>query len=591
MASLSRTISSTPAASPDHKPSRPPRRSPTSSPPPSPTPCSPSSPASASPAPTSPPLSSRIRSYSAPAWRERCPPRVDGFAGLGLSSPDIARLISLVGSHFRLRSIVSNLQFHLSLFGSSGNLLRMLERNSYLVGTDLEKVKPNVALLRQCGLGTCDISKVCIHAPRMLTAKLEHAREMVACAEGLGVPRGSGMFRQALQAVAFLSEEKIADKVYLKKTFRWSNAEVSFAMTKAPMLLRRSKDMLRRRSEFLISVVGLEPAYIAHRPVMLYYSMEGRLRPRYYVLKFLKEYGFLDCDGSFYSAITMADNVFLKNAPTGDRRHAAGLPTALGSIALSLSAVQAACYPLAAYLAERHDRLTVIALGAFLWAAGRRSFPWSALSFAAMWLELVGFSHGETAALITLFKVATSLGGLFGGNMGDVLARRLKNSDRIILSHQLRLGDRPLRRPAARAPEQPGELRQARRRAVSSWGSWPPGTPRPRTGCKNTTRASLVHFSKSAADGGRGQHAKPRRQQRKRSATWTTPLLLRLEKAADVRQPSDSAEVELGDLTDPGSFSWRTQLACTGAEATQRPSAATRRAQELVGSGSNRRRG
>ncbi|KAL6846665.1 hypothetical protein ACP4OV_024113 [Aristida adscensionis] len=257
-------------------------------------------------------------------------------------------------------------------------------------------------------------------------------------------------------------------------------------------------------------------------------------------------------------------------------------PTALGSIALSRSIVQTASYPLAAYLAARHDRLTVIALGAFLWAAatfliafsttfpqmavtaalngvglalqipaihafvadsvdgagrgvafgwlqvagkagtvagtslglllaptsfmglpgwrfafvllgvvggavgvsirafaagdaarGRAatpatvkpvrqelqefareakavmripsfqviiaqgltgSFPWSALSFTAMWLELVGFSHGETAALMTLFKVATSLGGLFGGKMGDILARRFKNWGRIVLS-------------------------------------------------------------------------------------------------------------------------------------------------------------
>ncbi|CAD6343843.1 unnamed protein product [Miscanthus lutarioriparius] len=257
-------------------------------------------------------------------------------------------------------------------------------------------------------------------------------------------------------------------------------------------------------------------------------------------------------------------------------------PTALGSIALSRSVVQTACYPLAAYLAARHDRLTVIALGAFVWAAatfligfsttfpqmavtaalngvglalqipaifafvadsvdgasrgmafgwlavagkagtvagtslgllmapttflglpgwrlaflllgvlgaavgvsirafaasdGARgrvvtaasvkpvrqelqefareakavmripsfqviiaqgltgSFPWSALLFTAMWLELVGFSHGETAALMTLFKVATSLGSLFGGRMGDALARRFKNSGRIVLS-------------------------------------------------------------------------------------------------------------------------------------------------------------
>lgn len=62
------------------------------------------------------------------------------------------------------------------------------------------------------------------------------------------------------------------------------------------------------------------------------------------------------------------------------------------------------------------------------------SFPWSALSFSAMWLELTGFSHAKTAFLMGLFVVANSLGGLFGGMMGDVLSKRLPNSGRIILS-------------------------------------------------------------------------------------------------------------------------------------------------------------
>ncbi|CAO2834387.1 unnamed protein product [Amaranthus hypochondriacus] len=62
------------------------------------------------------------------------------------------------------------------------------------------------------------------------------------------------------------------------------------------------------------------------------------------------------------------------------------------------------------------------------------SFPWSALSFSAMWLELTGFSHTETAFLIGLFTVASSLGGLFGGWLGDKLSRRLPNAGRIILA-------------------------------------------------------------------------------------------------------------------------------------------------------------
>lgn len=62
------------------------------------------------------------------------------------------------------------------------------------------------------------------------------------------------------------------------------------------------------------------------------------------------------------------------------------------------------------------------------------SFPWSALSFATMWLELIGFSHKTTAFIWMLFIIAGSLGGLFGGKMGDLLAKRLPNSGRIILS-------------------------------------------------------------------------------------------------------------------------------------------------------------
>ncbi|XP_059631365.1 uncharacterized protein LOC132274180 isoform X2 [Cornus florida] len=62
------------------------------------------------------------------------------------------------------------------------------------------------------------------------------------------------------------------------------------------------------------------------------------------------------------------------------------------------------------------------------------SFPWSALAFAPMWLELSGFTHEKTAFLMAVFVIAASLGGLFGGRMGDILSKRLPNSGRIMLS-------------------------------------------------------------------------------------------------------------------------------------------------------------
>ncbi|OIT40201.1 PREDICTED: uncharacterized protein LOC109237098 [Nicotiana attenuata] len=62
------------------------------------------------------------------------------------------------------------------------------------------------------------------------------------------------------------------------------------------------------------------------------------------------------------------------------------------------------------------------------------TFPWSSLSFVTMWLELIGFSHKTTALLWTLFQVSLSLGALFGGRMGDVLAKHFPNSGRIVLA-------------------------------------------------------------------------------------------------------------------------------------------------------------
>uniref|UniRef100_A0A3Q7G8C0 Major facilitator superfamily (MFS) profile domain-containing protein n=1 Tax=Solanum lycopersicum TaxID=4081 RepID=A0A3Q7G8C0_SOLLC len=220
-------------------------------------------------------------------------------------------------------------------------------------------------------------------------------------------------------------------------------------------------------------------------------------------------------------------------------------PTRLGSLTLFRSMVQSLCYPLAAYLAVRHNRAHVIAYGAFLWAAATflvafsstftqvavsralngiglaivapaiqslvadstdddkrgMAFGWLQLTsnigsiigglFSLMiapvtllgipgWrlaFHLVGiisiiigilvrlfandphFPDGHlkatnegpgrsfksevlglvqeaktTGVLICLFVVGSSIGGLFGGRMGDMLSQRLPNCGRIILA-------------------------------------------------------------------------------------------------------------------------------------------------------------
>ncbi|EMS54259.1 hypothetical protein TRIUR3_07982 [Triticum urartu] len=195
-------------------------------------------------------------------------PILAGLTGLGLSRSEIARVASLAPRSFRSRSVVSGLEYYLPLFSSSESLLRGLKKYKYFLSSDPERVvKPNIELLRECGIGTSDIAKLCLAVPWLLSAKPERVQVMLACAKRLGVPRGSGMFRHALKAVESLSEEKLAAKVeYLRNTFRWSDAEVGIALRKAPLMLTKSNQTMQSKSEFLISEMGLEPAYLAHCP-------------------------------------------------------------------------------------------------------------------------------------------------------------------------------------------------------------------------------------------------------------------------------------------------------------------------------------
>ncbi|XP_048537673.1 uncharacterized protein LOC125516241 isoform X1 [Triticum urartu] len=241
-------------------------------------------------------------------------PILAGLTGLGLSRSEIARVASLAPRSFRSRSVVSGLEYYLPLFSSSESLLRGLKKYKYFLSSDPERVvKPNIELLRECGIGTSDIAKLCLAVPWLLSAKPERVQVMLACAKRLGVPRGSGMFRHALKAVESLSEEKLAAKVeYLRNTFRWSDAEVGIALRKAPLMLTKSNQTMQSKSEFLISEMGLEPAYLAHCPVMLCLSLEGRVKPRCYVIKFLKANGLLDRHWTYGTIVRVSEMVFVE---------------------------------------------------------------------------------------------------------------------------------------------------------------------------------------------------------------------------------------------------------------------------------------
>lgn len=78
-------------------------------------------------------------------------------------------------------------------------------------------------------------------------------------------------------------------------------------------------------------------------------------------------------------------------------------PTGLGSLTLFRSIVQSSCYPIAAYLATRHNRAHVIALGALLWAAAT-----FLVAFSSTFLQVTSIFLLFVSFLTTSFYIFSS---------------------------------------------------------------------------------------------------------------------------------------------------------------------------------------
>ncbi|CAL4946554.1 unnamed protein product [Urochloa decumbens] len=242
---------------------------------------------------------------------ETLAPRVSQLLGIGLSTPQIARLVPVVPYVLASPAYdVSRLKFYMGFFGSFARLHVTIRRDAQFLRRSAEKVEQSAALLRQCGLGARDIALVVSQAPRLFGGSQERLKAVIARAEELGVPGDSPMFRHALFAASSVRQENATAKMDLLKSLGWSSSQVAMAVARMPSVLTGSEDQLRRAVDFLTKEAGMEVEAIARSPSLLNYSIGRRLAPRLKVLKLLKEKGLPLGDRPFYSVACMGSENF-----------------------------------------------------------------------------------------------------------------------------------------------------------------------------------------------------------------------------------------------------------------------------------------
>ncbi|KAJ1258678.1 hypothetical protein BS78_10G094000 [Paspalum vaginatum] len=239
-------------------------------------------------------------------------PRVAELGGLGLSRPEIARMVPFFYTS-RCSSLHSRVGFWLEVFGSFDKLLQALRMNRAILDIDVESVaKPNLAFFQKYGISAREIVGANLFSSRLFTMNLQSLQEAAEEVEKLGVEQGSPLFRHAFALFAFMKKQDVARKKELFQKIGFSHDQVLVIMRKAPLVLPLSEEKIRRVMHFLMRDVGLEPLYIAQRPALFMYSLERRLLPRYWLLKLLRKKELLNVDFDYYYTASLAEKVFLK---------------------------------------------------------------------------------------------------------------------------------------------------------------------------------------------------------------------------------------------------------------------------------------
>lgn len=130
---------------------------------------------------------------------------------------------------------------------------------------------------------------------------------------------------------AILNREKLDSNIQLFEKLGWSRDDIASAVRKAPNILSLTPERVHKKLDFLMGVVGLQMAVIVYRPVLLLHSVERRLLPRYYLMKFLKNRGLMSSSLSFLTIASMGNDNLLDKLVHPHEMSVPGLAAAYAS--------------------------------------------------------------------------------------------------------------------------------------------------------------------------------------------------------------------------------------------------------------------
>ncbi|TXG54828.1 hypothetical protein EZV62_020084 [Acer yangbiense] len=177
------------------------------------------------------------------------------------------------------------------------NLTRALLKVSPVIGRNFEKIiVPNINTLRAYGVPEPHIVKLFLLAHRSFLLRFDLFEKRVDAIEKMGFEPTSKSFTLAVRSMATISKSNWEKKKEILINLGWSEDEFYFAFKRQPIFVLTSVKKIEILMDFFVEKLGLKPSDIVRRPNLLLASLEGRIIPRWSVIKVLKSKKLLEKD-------------------------------------------------------------------------------------------------------------------------------------------------------------------------------------------------------------------------------------------------------------------------------------------------------
>ncbi|XP_027344121.1 transcription termination factor MTERF5, chloroplastic [Abrus precatorius] len=254
-------------------------------------------------------------------------PKIKHLQLLGFEASDLCNFISnnstLLTSSLK-KSLVPSVEAIRKIVCNENDFIHVLHRCGWIL-PKYQKFMDNVIFLQSCGIVGSQLSMLLKQQSRLFVAPQSTIRKHVSRAVDMGFDENSRMLVHAIHTISGLSYKTFGRKLELINCFGFSKDESLQMFKRSPSLLRTSEKKLKVGLEFFLHTVMLPKLVLVRRPMILMYSMEDRILPRYRVWQLIISRKLCKKVPSYINVLYLSEEEFLYKYITRFRENAVEL--------------------------------------------------------------------------------------------------------------------------------------------------------------------------------------------------------------------------------------------------------------------------